>query len=376
MKKLFKFLFLLIALALVGCATTGTVSSDEVKSISVRVTGVGPTFESAQQNGFRNAIQQVYGSLILSERRILNDVLTEQDVSYSGGMVEKYSVINYYINSRDRQFVVDLIVSVSSAAIQKRLIYSTDSTLVKGSQLMTAVLNARAQAKSEIERFEKAKQLFLFYTKNITKALIDLKTEKVETLKNGSNITTTVFVVVYTNRNVLNDLCKIGNELQAARSAVPEKSMRDRKRRETNLMIVHDPGSCLGEIDVEENFLKNIINDIKAHGICLTTVDGQKRIIKNNFFRNFSFLFETDRSHLKGISDSVFSSGFGYYYQEGGGTRFARDGLLLTTRKNRISFVIGTEGYSLPLSGFSDSELSRISEIQARATTEGECKMN
>ena len=85
-------LILVFVVLFSSCASNSTKESSST-SLTVRVVGIGSTFELAQENGLRNAVQQVFGAIIISEREISNDSLSEQNLSYSKGMVENFEIL-------------------------------------------------------------------------------------------------------------------------------------------------------------------------------------------------------------------------------------------------------------------------------------------
>ena len=67
----------------------------------VQVEGQGSTFEDAKQQAFKIAVERAVGSLVLNETEVANqDVVRNDVIMYSSGMVEKYVIKNqtYKIN--------------------------------------------------------------------------------------------------------------------------------------------------------------------------------------------------------------------------------------------------------------------------------------
>ena len=67
-------------------------TSDDVELV---VTGDGPTKEKATLSALRSALEQVYGTMVSSNTKILNDELVKDEiVSISTGIVKKYTYLS------------------------------------------------------------------------------------------------------------------------------------------------------------------------------------------------------------------------------------------------------------------------------------------
>ena len=69
--------------------------AQEVKTVTLTVSGQGKTQDEAKQNALRNAIEQAFGVFISSNTEILNDELVKDEiVSIANGNIEKFKVIS------------------------------------------------------------------------------------------------------------------------------------------------------------------------------------------------------------------------------------------------------------------------------------------
>lgn len=69
--------------------------AQEVKTVTLTVSGQGKTQDEARQNALRNAIEQAFGVFISSNTEILNDELVKDEiVSIANGNIKKFKVIS------------------------------------------------------------------------------------------------------------------------------------------------------------------------------------------------------------------------------------------------------------------------------------------
>lgn len=147
----------IVAILVTGCASDPRTSTSGIfgpEVIQLVVTGVGPDFESARSDGFKKAIQGAYGALVLSERRVTNDDLFEDMVSYSKGLVSDYDIQGSYISPDDKLMRLHMRVDVSTSEMGKAIIYSSDADSVDGGALGLAIDKAHARPELENEQYE------------------------------------------------------------------------------------------------------------------------------------------------------------------------------------------------------------------------------
>lgn len=115
-----KFLLLFVAWLLTACAHQSKVEHP------VRVVGTGPTYESAKQNGFRDAIELKVGTMVLSERETVNYRQSRNELLvYSAGFVDDFKVVSK-AEGKDKIHVT-MDVWVSSTKLSSRLLNSNRS---------------------------------------------------------------------------------------------------------------------------------------------------------------------------------------------------------------------------------------------------------
>lgn len=100
------------------------VCSNTVYASPVTVIGVGETFEEAKKNGFRNAIENVAGSVILRNLDVKNyDTVRNELLVYSAGYIDNYTITSKIVsNNGSPRYELHMLVYVSKNKISKRLL--------------------------------------------------------------------------------------------------------------------------------------------------------------------------------------------------------------------------------------------------------------
>lgn len=111
----------------------------------VEVEGHGSTIEEAKQNGFRSAIRDVVGQLIVSDTEASGDLITKDFIGdYSAGYVSDYEIQQTYTDSGE--VIVNMNVSVASSKIAERMrTNSNHRTTLSGEKLQEKVDSILAQ---------------------------------------------------------------------------------------------------------------------------------------------------------------------------------------------------------------------------------------
>lgn len=278
MGRLFLLLTAVWATVLAGCATTGQ------NAVTVFVTGVGSTPEEARRAAFRDAIQLAQGSLNLSERRVVNDELFEDDVSYARGVIDSFTEASRGTDPADGQHYIQMSVTVSPTAIQRRLLATQSSSAVSGKDIGRQIDVAQQQIRSEVDRYIAARKLFEHVTRDMANSLFDVTTGDVETARNGGEVSTTVALKVSLNPDFLNSICLAGREYQNARTeAVPEQY-----KKNMGFIYIRHPSffGCLYGFAVERAQMQRIVLDLENSGICLRLEDDAGQHLRQLFYQS------------------------------------------------------------------------------------------
>lgn len=105
-----KQLFLILALAF-----SLNAYSQDIKNVTLVVSGQGKTQEEAKQNALRSAIEQAFGTFVSSRTEILNDeLIKDQIVSVANGNIQKFEVLSsLYLEEQTLHLVtLNAIVSI------------------------------------------------------------------------------------------------------------------------------------------------------------------------------------------------------------------------------------------------------------------------
>lgn len=303
-----------------GCASNNIdFARDSPGSVTVRSTGIGETLDLAKENALRNAVQNATGALIVTERRIENEKLSQSDISYSKGIVESFKLIDAYRNPSDKLYNVNAEVMVSTAKFYSRILTSQSNADLNGTQISSGLANAKAQVRSQQIRLERSQELLKFVLNNMSNA-IDSNIGTVEVKKDGRNVDALVEVTTWINIPSLISLCKAVNlysddffALESSASEVHSNvggsinsvisgllnpnSVTNAKNRaypnNSNLIVNAPMTGCFiagnsGYYKVPDNYLNQLFIERKNLGICLTFVNSENFSIYRKFFSNKS----------------------------------------------------------------------------------------
>lgn len=378
MKTLARKFILLCVIGLVSCADTGSLRSSG-PPVTVRVTGVGATLADARKSGLRDAIQLAYGTLMLSERRVLNDQLFEDDVSYARGVIDRFEVESSQLEPKDNLYRVVMSVTVSPTLIEKRLFESQDAARLDGGALGKQIAIGRAQAESETERYKQARRLFEHLSKDLGQTIFDVSTGKVETFREGAEIMTYLEVTVSVNAKSLKTLCVAAREYQETRvPAVPETYRTNLRQ----LQVIHSY-SCREDIQVEAEHFRSMLRSLKAAGICLDFKDESGNTIGKRFYGDLKIVDDgivaanqEVPSYAQGWACG-FNGGCVYSPRQVGVSTFASGDLWQNYSPDVIRIVRLPWGndvlFSLKFPDFDQRMISRINGVKARIAERSSC---
>jgi hypothetical protein len=130
----------LATIAIVSIAMYGCASSPASQTYSpYNVTGVGNTCDQARDIAFRIAVEQSFGTAVMAERQVKNDVLTRDEIlSHSSGFIENYAILNTEKNSSG--CTVKLTATVKPSMVNQYVFNdSRDSTNLNGQKINAQV---------------------------------------------------------------------------------------------------------------------------------------------------------------------------------------------------------------------------------------------
>jgi hypothetical protein len=108
----------------------------------VQVEGHGNNVDQAKQNGFRNAIEQVVGQVIISDQEVKGDQLTKDWIGgYSAGYVDDFEILE--TRQEGNVTVVKMNVAVASSKIAQRMMSSGNKSLIINGERLQAQLDTQ-----------------------------------------------------------------------------------------------------------------------------------------------------------------------------------------------------------------------------------------
>lgn len=108
----------------------------------VQVEGHGQTVDLAKQNGFRNAIEQIVGQVIVSDQEVQDDQLTKDWIGgYSAGYVDDYEILE--TQQDGHEVIVKMNVAVVPSKIAQRMMSSGNKSLIIEGQRLQAQIDTQ-----------------------------------------------------------------------------------------------------------------------------------------------------------------------------------------------------------------------------------------
>ena len=118
----------------------------------LQVEGHGPSLEQAKQNGFRLAIEQAVGQVIVSDQEVSGDQLTKDFIGgYSAGYVDAFEILDTH--QEGSEIILRMNVAVSSSKIAQRMLSSGNKDLMLEGQRL------QAQIDTELDQRARGDQL-------------------------------------------------------------------------------------------------------------------------------------------------------------------------------------------------------------------------
>jgi hypothetical protein len=365
---LYKWTAISFFIYLAGCAGGGINSS---RTLTIEVTGVGQTINEAQKSGFRDAIQEAYGTLTLSERRLTNDSLFEDDVSYARGVIQGYQILSNTFNKTEKNYRLKMRVTVSATSIHRRLLDTQDGQQIDGGKLGKKIATAKAQTDSEFDRYMGARRLFEHISRDIGRSIFDVKVGDVKTIRDRHEVITTVDVRVGTNEKVVTDLCMATKEYQGARvQSIPE-SYRTNLRQ----LVVNNVYKCSIGAEIESAHFIAMGRSLLEVGFCIELLNKSSYVFSRTFSKDWKLV---DNGWVPG--HQFLPSNVKGYSCGGGpdGCTYEPQGAVALTN-NYIQIRRGIWGagdvrYTLKLPKLNEATATQLEEVKVKITSPNECR--
>lgn len=178
-----------------------SLSASAQDSNPIRVTGIGATSELAMQAGFRLAIEVYSGSVILSNKEVKNNKITQNEIaSYSAGYVDKYEILKKTHSERKEIVVVMDVWIRPSKMAEHKLSAGKDVKDIDGDRIGT-------QIQSYTEERESLDRVMHTILNDFPKHALELKQGKTEVkIDSYRNILISVNAQIKWNQRYLDSL--------------------------------------------------------------------------------------------------------------------------------------------------------------------------
>ena len=144
--KFVRWILLVLLIPIIGWADV-PVTGRSYPTTRIQVEATDNTIEDAKRVGFRSAIEQVIGVVIVTEVETSNDQLIKDFIgSYSAGVIASHEILDKYQTS-DGRFTVKMNVEVASSKIAQRMLTSNNRSLVINGQQLQAQLESQFEEK-------------------------------------------------------------------------------------------------------------------------------------------------------------------------------------------------------------------------------------
>ena len=337
---------LLFLVNLVGCADSPPVAT------YVTVDGIGENVEQAKKNGLRNAIQLAFGNLVLSERKIINDKLFEDDASYARGVIDSFKIISTTLDKKDNLYRITMQVGVSESALEKRILLSQDTKNIDGVDIVNQIKVGQSQIASEIERALDASRLFEHITQDFAISVFDIKADQLKTVRKGASIFLTQDIRISINDKYYDAVCRAAKEYRITH---PKHSRDQDMNGLDKLTFVRFSGGCFKTL-VEPKYFEKIKKSVQNFGVCLNLVDTSGGNVTNLFYdaREVGILSinqgEDDYDHM-------------LLYNSNGSN-------------SSVKMFDFATNYTLKLPYLNESQLGRVKNLKARLSGREQCNNN
>lgn len=265
---------LLTSLAIAACGGSLSRTSNSVQVVSV---GVGETVEKAKRDALRNAVQNVFGTLLVTQRLVVDDVLMEEDFSYSSGVILDYRVLSGPVREAATGLLkITASVAVSDARFRHRLelLAEARASDFSGGRIANSISSAERraeiQANSFRDRREQAKDILVHLGRQFP--VVDVDVGKVSVIERGVGFSPEVSVGVELkiNQEYLGAFCgALVRFLDASGQSWASEPTGAVSVRSLKWSVCRP----INRVSVPAVLVGHIASVIRTHGVCLDFYD-------------------------------------------------------------------------------------------------------
>ena len=293
-KNMLKFIFkydmskeFLKILAFLFFHVLASLSHAQENKINVTVNGLGSSYDEALKNALTNATSEAYGILVLTERRVKGERLEQDDISYSQGVIEGYTILNKSFDNKSHAYLVEISAQVSKSFVEKRLLGTYDSSKISGSEISDAIRQAAIKNKSEADRHNQARNLLFFLSRDFPQNLYEITNGKIHLSNSDGQISLSLQVHISYKRSSINELCKVVQAYQNSRLSSIDADLKNI----TGLMYINNGNKtffddgCSAIAFIDDEIYKTLIGRAYSAGVCLRLYDETNQEISKIFYK-------------------------------------------------------------------------------------------
>jgi hypothetical protein len=145
---MFRFILIAITVILTGCSTIAT--SDIPSYGPFLVKGYGNNLEEAKQAAFRSAVEEVMGTVIVSEKEVVNsNVIKNQILTHSSGYIDSFEIVNTQINPNTMSYTIIMKVTIKPTMINDYKLYVAKADMKFNGEQVAARLDSYTEERDK-----------------------------------------------------------------------------------------------------------------------------------------------------------------------------------------------------------------------------------
>ena len=205
---MFRFILIAITVILTGCSTIAT--SDIPSYGPFLVKGYGNNLEEAKAAAFRSAVEEVMGTVIVSEKEVANsNVIKNQILTHSSGYIDSFEIVNTKINPNTMSYTIIMKVTVKPTMINDYKLYVAKSNTKFDGEQVAAKLG------SYTEERDKGDAMLRDILKDFPERGLDLKVGEISFQLNDSrDKSISIPYELSLNNNYLSNLARVLHSLE------------------------------------------------------------------------------------------------------------------------------------------------------------------
>jgi hypothetical protein len=144
--------WIILGLLLASTTWAGTLKTGgSHPTVTVQVESTGSSLEEAKQRGFRSAVEQVVGVVVITDTESSGDQLVKDFIgSYSAGFVDDYQLLE--TQEVDNKYKIKMSVTVASSKIAQRMLNSGSKSMIVFGERLQAQIDSQLDQRARGDR--------------------------------------------------------------------------------------------------------------------------------------------------------------------------------------------------------------------------------